>query len=230
MTDNSRKAPQELQALHGEDYVREFEKSQDVNRVIRLLQYCALPSNAQIADFGCGNGLLMAALASRVGSYHGVDFSQPFIQAASRRQQRLGIRNASLYCQDITQFCAEHKHQFDAAFALDFSEHVYDDDWLSILRNIHSSLKAGGKFYLHTPNREFVVEALKANGIMQQFPEHIAVRTPKHNSDLLRQAGFSTINLRLLPHYNILKVLHWFSWLPWVGRYLKARIFIEATV
>lgn len=224
-----RKTPQELQALYGADYVDSFNNSQLLARIERLLALCKVGKDDRVVDFGCGSGLLMGYLAPRAHSYTGVDFSQAFIDTAVARQQRLGIANAGFHCADINRFCRQHQGEFDVAFALDFSEHVYDDEWVQILAAIHSSLKPGGRFYLHTPNREFVVEVLKAhNFILRQFPEHIAVRTPAHNLALLEAGGFRHHTLQLLPHYNMLKWLHWLSWLPLVGRYFKARIFIEA--
>lgn len=224
-----RKTPEELQALYGSAYVDTFNSTQLLARIERLLSLCKVGKDDKVVDFGCGSGLLMGYLAPRAHSYIGVDFSQAFIDTAVARQQQLGLANADFRCADIKLFCQQHQGEFDAAFALDFSEHVYDDEWLQILASIRSSLKPGGRFYLHTPNREFVVEVLKAhNLILKQFPEHIAVRTPAHNLALLEAAGFHNNTLQLLPHYNVLKCLHWLAWVPLVGRYFKARIFIEA--
>jgi|GEM_PF-454693 cyclopropane fatty-acyl-phospholipid synthase-like methyltransferase len=224
-----RKTPEQLQALYGVAYVDSFNSTQLLARIERLLARCSVGKSDKVVDFGCGSGLLMPYLAPRAHSYTGVDFSSAFIATAVARQQQLGIANADFHCDDITHFCRQHQGEFDAAFALDFSEHVYDDEWLQILTAIRSSLKPGGRFYLHTPNREFFVEVLKAhNVILRQFPEHIAVRTPPHNLALLAAAGFHHNNLQLLPHYNVLKWLHWLSWLPLAGKYFKARIFIEA--
>jgi hypothetical protein len=47
---------------------------------------------------------------------------------------------------------------------------------------------------------------------------------------LLEQAGYSECRAEYISHYNVLRLLHPFSYLPVVGRYLKARIFIEAKV
>jgi len=61
---------------------------------------------------------------------------------------------------------------------MDFSEHVYDEEWREILRGIRSALKPTGRLYLHTPNAEFILEIMKArNLILARQPEHVAVRT-----------------------------------------------------
>jgi len=183
-----------------------------------------------VCDFGCGNGLLMPHLCPNVDKYFGVDFSEEFIDAANRRKSALGYNNATFVCADINNFCAQHESCFDAGFAMDFSEHVPDDEWLDILRSIRHAIKPNKKLYLHTPNARFIIEIMKKhNFILKQFPEHVAVRDATENIKLLRQAGFSNINSIALPHYNILKYLHILSYAPVVGKYFEARLFIEAT-
>ena len=70
---------------------------------------------------------------------------------------------------------------------------------------------------------------MKDHGLfVRQFPEHVAVRTPEHNAALLEKAGFCVNKLILIAHYNILRYLHPLSYIPVIGKYLKARILIEA--
>ena len=113
--------------------------------------------------------------------------------------------------------------------ALDFSEHVNDEQWLQILKSIKSSLKIGGRLYMHTPNANFFLEIMKnRNFIFKQFPEHIAVRSAKQNQLLLEKVGYKVKETKFIPHYNFLKYIHWFSFIPGLGSYFKARIFIVA--
>lgn len=224
------KSNDELKKLHGQKYVESFEHN-SIFRLNRLLKYVKIDNSMNIADFGCGNGMLMRLLASKVKSYIGIDFSESFIKAANKKKEELHIDNAGFICSDINLFCQNNLSEFDLAFAMDFSEHVYDKEWVEILKSIRSSIKSNGKFYLHTPNGEFFLEKMKnKNFLLKQFPEHIAVRTPKHNIDLLKEAGFRSIKIRFLPHYNILKYVHPLVYIPIVGKYFKARIFLEATV
>jgi len=161
-----------------------------------------------VIDFACGNGMLMPFIAPKVKSYTGVDFSDAFIKAANEKKKQSSIHNAKFVCSDITEFCLRNPKSFDVGFAMDFSEHVYDEEWLQILRGIKSSIKPNGKLYLHTPNAEFFLEKMKSkNFIVKQFPEHIAVRTPEHNASILREAGFNVEHIWLIPHYNISRVV-----------------------
>jgi cyclopropane fatty-acyl-phospholipid synthase-like methyltransferase len=215
--------------LYGEKYVRDFERNQSPERLRRVLGLMELKMDFAVADFACGSGMLMEYVAPYVTEYFGVDFSEPFIKVANQRRSRLNIQNATFVCSGIEEFCQAHPSYFDVAMAMDVAEHIFDDEWVSILENIRSSLKAKGKLYLHTPNAEFLLEIMKSkNFILKQFKEHIAVRTPRHNTDLLRMAGFSKVRAVLLPHYNSMKYLHFLSFLPLMGRYFKARIFMIA--
>jgi 2-polyprenyl-6-hydroxyphenyl methylase/3-demethylubiquinone-9 3-methyltransferase len=218
-----------MKKLHGNEYVERFNLEQSPLRLDRLNSLIALSKDMLVCDFGCGNGMLMEYLCPRVAEYQGVDFSENFIVSAKARKQSLGFSNATFFCEDINQFCASRECQFDAAFAMDFSEHVHDDDWIRILVSIRSTLKPGGILYLHTPNARFLIEIMKEREfLLRQFPEHVAVRDAEHNVALLVQAGFVSVNVSELPHYNILKLLHPLSFIPIVGKYFEARLFIQA--
>lgn len=222
------KSLEELKDLHGKQYAENFAKTQSPRRLERLIKYMPVNNADTVADFACGNGNLMKHVAPKVKSYMGVDFSRPFIDAANDRKRQLRIENAKFFCSSIKEFCKENTDQFDVGFAMDFSEHVYDEEWLEILRSIRMSLRNNGRLYLHTPNANFFLEIMKAHGVVRQFPEHIAVRTPEHNSALLEKAGFCVNKLMLNAHYNILRYIHPLSYIPLIGKYLKARILIEA--
>jgi len=216
-------------SLYGEDYVNRFEKNQSIERLRRLLPLMNLTLQSSVADFACGNGMLMELVAPIVREYAGVDFSRHFIDAANRKKAHLAIHNARFVCASIEDFCAEHPEYFDVALAMDVSEHIRDSEWISILASIKSSLKSSGRLYLHTPNADFLLEIMKSKHfLVKQFREHIAVRNPGQNAEMLYRAGFSKIETTFLPHYNFLRYLQPLASLPGVGRYFKARIFIAA--
>ncbi|MCK4662593.1 MAG: class I SAM-dependent methyltransferase [Bacteroidales bacterium] len=223
------KNKKKFRELHGKEYV-ELYKNKTPLRLERLVKYMMLDSIFSVADFACGNGILMEVISPKVKSYIGIDNSELFIKAANEKKEELFVKNADFVCSDINEFCMRHKKTFDVGFAMDFSEHVHDKEWVKILGSIRRSLKPNGKFFLHTPNAEFFIEKMKSkNFIFKQFPEHIAVRTPEHNAYFLREAGYNEVQVRLIPHYNILRIVHPLSYIPILGKYFKARIFIEAT-
>ncbi len=219
----------ERKALHGEAYVKRFEQEHSVERISRLVPMMGLSGAEEIVDIGCGNALSLAALNGRIASYAGVDFSEPFIEAAQQRAHSLNVENVEFFCGSAESYAEINASRFDIALALDISEHVYDEEWLLILRAIYKLLKSRGKLFVHTPNLGFFIERMKArNIILKQFPEHVAVRTMTQNIQLMEQAGFHVRVARALPHYNRLSFLHPLSYVPKIGRYFEARLFIEA--
>lgn len=74
-----------------------------------------LPADAVVADFGCGTGSLLAALAPFAATAHGVDTS-PEMLAAARKRLR-GERDVHLHRADLSASGLEAS-SLDAAFAV----------------------------------------------------------------------------------------------------------------
>src|SRR5882757_2203254 len=119
-----RRSEEELLAIYDQSYVDQYD-THAVQRMRRMLPFFELSGDEVVADFGCGNGVLLELISPRVREYVGVDASEAFVHAAERRRDALGIRNGTFHRADIVAFCAEHPNSFDAAFSLDFSEHIY---------------------------------------------------------------------------------------------------------
>ena len=220
----------ELRDLYRNDYVSTYHQHPGP-RLERLVDRADLSTDMTVVDLGCGNGLLLDVLYGRVGTYYGVDFCDEFIAEARQRHVGLGQdRGAfSFHAQSICEFCDSHVGAIDRAFALDFSEHLYDDELVAVFESVRACLRSDGRFYLHTPNRDFLVEMLKERGIMKQLPEHIAVRNAPDTTALLERAGFKQVRVEFIAHY--LPALSWldsFSRVPGLGRFMRARIFIDA--
>ena len=228
MSGESRLSIEERQALHSGRYL-ESSDLRSPQKLRLLMGRMKLDVSQDVVDFGCGNAVLLDFVAERVGSYTGVDFSQDSIDAAMRRSARLGTENARFECRSLVDFASQHIAAFDVGFALDLSEHVYDEEWQDQVDAMFRVLKPGGRFYLHTPNADFLLEIMKRHDfILRQFPEHIAVRGAADNRRFLDRAGFRDIAVHFIPHYNLLRCLHPLSRLPGIGRYFEARLFIEA--
>ncbi len=220
---------EDRKVLHTGEYVQRFDHEQSPARLENVLKHVRLPQNAVVADFGCGSGMLLERIHDRVAQYEGVDFSQDFIDLARRRSDERRLRNSAFHCMALQEFSRRNADRFDAVFALDISEHVPDGDWSEAVAAIRLALKPGGTAYVHTPNRDFLAEILKAHDfILRQFPEHIAVRTGHENARFFVNSGFEDVRVDLVPHYNILRFVHPLACLPVIGRYFAARIFLQA--
>jgi SAM-dependent methyltransferase len=223
---SDRRSEEELRAIYDERYVDQYDVHA-VQRMRRLVPFFELAGHEVVADFGCGNGVLLELIGSRVREYVGVDFSDAFVRAAERRRDGLGIQNGTFCCADLVEFCAAHPNHFDAGFALDFSEHIYDDQFVRIFRAIHGALKPGASLYLHTPNADYFMERLRDWGVIRQIDGHVAVRNPDGHRALLAQCGFADVHVRYLAHYLYpASALHWLGALPLVGQYFRARLFL----
>jgi cyclopropane fatty-acyl-phospholipid synthase-like methyltransferase len=222
----TRQSNEQLRAIYDQRYVDQYDPHA-VARIERLLPFFDVAPDDEVADFGCGNGVLLELIAPSVRAYVGVDFSEEFVRAAERRRDAAGIRNGTFYCGDIVSFCDARPNRFDAAFALDFSEHVYDDQFVRLFRAIHGSLKPGAALYLHTPNAEYFMERLKARGILTQVEGHVGVRDVRQHERLLRECGFASVEVRYLAHYlYVASLFHGLGALPVVGRFFRARLLL----
>src|SRR5262245_34070268 len=221
-----RRSDTELRAIYDQDYVDQYDPHAVV-RMQRMLPLFRLTGGEAVADFGCGNGVLLQLISRSVREYVGVDFSEAFVKAAEKRRDAAGIHNGRFVCRDILAFCAEHPNRFDAAFALDFSEHLYDDQFLAIFRAIYGALKPGAHLYLHTPNGDYFLERLRHRGVLRQIEGHVAVRSPRENEALLASCGFTSIEIEYLPHYlSVPAAFHFLGSWPLIGRAFRARLFI----
>ena len=226
---NKKKTQQELKALHSNDYVVKFESEQKESRVLRLIQVIKFTKKDDVIDIGCGSGMIIPLIIDDINSYTGLDFSKDFIDFAELKHTHKYNQVVDFICDDINHFSINTNQRFSKALALDLSEHVYDEEWLRMLKSMYTLLKNDGCLYIHTPNLDFFIEKLKnKNLILKQFPEHIAVRNAQENVNILISAGFKNIEVLYLPHYNLLRHFHIFSYIPIIGKYFKARIFIKA--
>lgn len=217
-----------LEDLYDKKYVADYEEK-PLSRLKRLTKHFNLTEESVVADFACGNAMLLEVIHSSIKEYHGIDFSVEMIDAAKKRAKKLSLEDSFFYNEEIENFSNKNIGKFNCAFALDFSEHVYDDDWLRILSAIKKTLKPNGVLYLHTPNGEYFIEKLKNIGVLAQFPQHVAVRNAFDNIRLLEKAGYE-VKIQYLSHYEVRqKPFALLGILPIIGKFFKARIFITAT-
>ena len=93
----NKKSPAQLKEIYGKEYVENYVETHSPYRIERLMKYIHLGSSYHVADFACGNGMLMSLVAPKVASYVGVDFSEEFIKEANQKKQLLGIKNADFF-------------------------------------------------------------------------------------------------------------------------------------
>jgi 2-polyprenyl-6-hydroxyphenyl methylase/3-demethylubiquinone-9 3-methyltransferase len=208
-------------AAYTQDYVESLLRS-DIGRIRRLLPYFEIVQGDCVLDAACGCGLLYNVLGDRGISYTGVDFAPTAI--AKAKELYANAKNATFVCEDLVEFCRSHPNSFDKILALDFAEHITDEQFIAIFSGLWSALKPSGKLYIHTPNGMFFLERLKHWGILRQFPEHIAVRDLDAYQRLLGGINVLKVTAHFLPHYNVLKLVHPLSYVPLLGGLFRARL------
>ncbi len=81
-------------------------------------------------------------------SIYGVDVKSEQIQDCTRFFRNSGLMNARFAVEDLTH--SQHENEFDLAISVDVMEHIPDD--VGVFRNLHRSLRSGGKLLVNTPS------------------------------------------------------------------------------
>ena len=122
-------------------------------RLRRALDLAAPGPGQRVLDIACGRGEVVLQSALRGAQGVGIDYAAGALAVA--RDAVAHNERTSLARMDATHL-AVRAGSFDAAFMLDFVEHVYQPDLEAALRQVRDALRPGGKLVIHTsPNRVF---------------------------------------------------------------------------
>ena len=129
-------------------------------------QLCRLKKGDHILDIGCGHGRIANELASRGYRVTGIDWSQSALDLAAKNARA-----------DDLDVCYENKNflekvwadEFDCALSW-YTSFGYTDDEAcrSQLREIHASLKTGGRFLIDHINRDRCLKFLPASSVQEK--------------------------------------------------------------
>ena len=86
-----RRSDEELQAIYDDRYAAEYDPYA-VPRIERMRPFFDLSGQDVVADFGCGNGVLLEVIGPLVREYLGVDFSDAFAPRPRAGAMRWGCR------------------------------------------------------------------------------------------------------------------------------------------
>lgn len=202
------------------DYADLYLQEDYGGRLKRCIERMNLKPNENLLDIGCGNGMLARLAHDKVCRYLGYDISVDMIRQASKFPNVTYVGHIDL----VLETGAYH-----AIALFDLVEHAAYSDMVALLRDLRKVCRRGTRLYIHTPNADYFMEKLKAWGILPQIAGHIAVRDARQLRVILESNGFSVKKIEYLSHYNpLLKWAHALSYLPFIGKYFKARLWIEA--
>ncbi|MFB5614882.1 MAG: class I SAM-dependent methyltransferase [Candidatus Nitrosomaritimum yanchengensis] len=174
-----------------------------------------LQQGIRVLDVGCGSGRAINLMAKTFPSsqFVGYDFSKEGIANAEREKEGLGITNSSFEQQDVANF--DHEDHFDLITAFDAIHDQANPE--KVLENIKRSLKPGGVFLMQDiagssklennldhPLAPFLYTvsclhcmtvslALEGRGLGAMWGKEKAI-------EMLKEAGFSNVEVKQLPH------------------------------
>lgn len=196
-----------------------------------ILRLAAPAPEKVVLDLGSARGDVCFLLAPLVKEAVGIDASPKAVALAEAERERRGLRNVRFVAGDVADLFGIPNASIDVAGAFDLLEHVNDATVRQMLRALRRVLKPGGVFVAYTPNREHYVERLKAHDfLLEQFPEHIAVRRPREIVRLLEDEGWRPRSLTYSPApFPVVRFLERLLWrLPGPGRLFRYRILLVA--
>jgi cyclopropane fatty-acyl-phospholipid synthase-like methyltransferase len=196
--------------------------------VLRMLD----PSPAdRMLEIGCATGEHTVRLARLAKEVVGIDYAPAAVVRARERVAGEAVGNVDFQVADAADLSRFDDRSFDKVAAIDFVEHVDDEQLAVILTEAARVLFAGGRIEIYTPCASHYVERLKArNFILKQIPVHIAVRGPAAYRNALERNGFDVGALWYSPSdYPVFGLLdRVLAPLPAIGPFFRFRICIVA--
>jgi SAM-dependent methyltransferase len=150
----------------------------------------------RVLDLGCAAGAITDFLSQHGCRVVGVDVEPRAIEKA-----RSVFPSREFVLADVRSLPFE-AGSFDKAVAADLVEHVDDETFRSMLRELRRVLVPGGTLTIYTPNPRHVIERLKAHDlVLAQNPTHIGLRDARRLEHVLREEGFAVDRLEWRPSF-----------------------------
>ena len=119
--------------------------------VLRRLAGSLIPIAGEIAEIGCGHGLLQRQIEETYGrEVTGFDLNEFALKQSLARL-------SNIFCYDIHQQDPSLRQRFDLVFLFDVLEHMADED--QFLRAVMFHLAPGGKLVLNVPAGKWAYSA-----------------------------------------------------------------------
>jgi ubiquinone/menaquinone biosynthesis C-methylase UbiE len=158
---------------------------------VRMVERLARPGPTDdVVDLGSGWGTFELALAGKVRTILGVDFSARSVELSREALARHAAQNVDFLHADAGDTGLE-EGRYDLVIAADLFEHLYPDDSERVAREAYRILRPGGRFAVWTPHRGHILEILKNNRIvLKPDPTHVDYKSMDRMRELCESAGF----------------------------------------
>ncbi|MGB6856659.1 MAG: class I SAM-dependent methyltransferase [Terracidiphilus sp.] len=120
-----------------------------------LLAFIQPQDSERLLDAGCGTGVNILRLHSRVRSIVGIDYASGSVERCSKRLQALGVGNVSLLVAGISEVPFA-RGSFDKVLCLSVLQYIDDDGVRKSLREFARLLSPGGEVILHVKNKSSI--------------------------------------------------------------------------
>lgn len=151
----------------------EFKPLHDLNPIrMQFIDNHINVAGLQVADIGCGGGILTETLAKRGGRVTGIDMTDAPLKVAQLHALEQEIDNIQYRQMTAEQLAEESPGQYDVVTCMEMLEHVPDPT--SVMTAIRTLLKPGGKAFFSTINRNpkaFLFAIVGAEYVMKLLPK-----------------------------------------------------------
>ena len=185
-----------------------------------LINFIAPGEQETVLDAGCGTGINILRLHTRVRRIIGIDYSAGSVKRCQRRMQEHGIKNAEVQEASVTSVPLS-SHSVDRLLCMSVFHYLNDGEVNQALREFVRVLKPGGHLIFHVKNLTSPywatlkpakkVKAMLTGGKKGKLPEYIrpfrwyVTALTSLGCDILDYDSFSLLTLDLLPR----KLVHW---------------------
>lgn len=196
-------------------------------RLKQLVKMANPSSDDNIIDLGCSSGAITHFCSTFGARVTGVDASDAAIRMTKKTFKNNNL--ISFYKADVSDLSIFGGQSFNKAVAFDLVEHLPQETFEKMLKEVYRILKPKGVLCIYTPNPTHIIEHLKAREFLKQNPTHIAIRTMDDICMSMEQAGF-TIELvyftpSFIPIINVFETI--FGKIPKIGELFRYRICIR---
>ena len=141
----------------------EFERIADRKRIDFITDFLksSLPSNANILDVGCGNGVISRHLGRFGFRVTGIDVSEKAIDKAKSLNQFSNVKFMRKSAEDLIA----EGIKYDAIICSEVLEHLSDPD--TLLEVLNKSLSRNGKLIITVPNGKGPRESLVTKPVLK---------------------------------------------------------------
>ena len=155
--------------------------------------------NANIADIGCGAGILSESMYIHGATVHAIDLNEKLIEAGKTHALSNNFDIHYEVCSSKT-FAAERPNKFDLVVCSELIEHVEDVEGL--LNDCNTLLKDDGVLVISTINRTLsalIFGIIAAEKIFKIIPDgthnHDQFIKPNELANLARNAGLNCLDV-----------------------------------